>query len=179
MGLARLIGITGLASVLAACAVAAPLTLESVGSVGGKTPTISLSISSKSTTPPRAKFGDALAKAFTDNAALLDDKGGLLADFALSIGAASDGVLRGDAKSAEVENNPDWIAPPRKSGRFDKCDAKRMRGTLVLLDRETSETVYRGTADQIDCEFGDGDITNMAHALVKDALGFAHNATAN
>ena len=155
---------------LAGCAVTAPLTLDSTGRVDGQSPKVAITVSTDDASPTRTAFGTALVKAFGVNSFAVDPKAGLLADFALSIGAASDGVLSGDAKSSEIENNPDWIATPRKSKRLDECDAKRMRGTLVLIDRATSAQVYRGTAEQIDCEFSDRDITIMASTLVNDAI---------
>ena len=154
---------------LSACAVSAPLSIDSTGSLRGTSQSIVMSVSTEDATPARAIFGGALIKAFAENSIQGSEKGALLIDFAVSIGDASSGILAGEQQPAEGGAESNWIAEPRKSRRFDKCEPKRLSGSLVVIDRATSTPVYTGRASRIECDFNDRDIEKLAEALANDA----------
>jgi hypothetical protein len=157
-----------IAGMLGACSVAQPLDMQSVSKNlmrGG----LSLTVEQADAGTDRGRFGGALRDAFAMQGMASTPGGGLIADYAYALTDASAGVANGEIKSGEI----DWISAPRDSRRFDKCDAKRMRGTLVLFDRATGAQVYRGSASRIDCAFAAADMAEMAQALVKDAMAEA------
>lgn len=156
-----------LAMMTSACAVTSPLAIDSTGDGITSAGKVALAVSNDEKSERRARFAGALGEAFADRSIPVAADGGYVADYAISLGEAADGVVRGEAKAG---TEPDWLATPRSAGRFDKCDAQRMRGTLVLFDRASGEVIYRGSASRIECGFDDGDIDAMADALVADAL---------
>lgn len=159
-----------LAGLLGACSVSSPLQVRSTGS-GSVAPTsIALMISDDEAGKTRAQYGAALQSAFADRQIGIDPAAPVIAEYAFSIGDATDGLLVGKPKKTDTGQQPDWEATPRKKGRFDKCDAKRMRGTLVLFDRTSGNIIYRGEADQIECDFSEIQVKTAAEKLVADAV---------
>ncbi|MEO0463182.1 MAG: hypothetical protein AAF127_08630 [Pseudomonadota bacterium] len=98
------------------------------------------------------------------------DDAPLLADYSMALGDAANGVLRGKGRYTEGKQEQDWITSPRRKRRFDKCEAQRLRGTLVLYDRASGQKVYRGSGEAVECEFGDAEIAALAQQLVDDAI---------
>lgn len=167
--IAPVVLVASAAAGLSACAVSAPLSIDSTGSLRGTSQSIVMSVSTEDATPARAVFGGALIKTFAANSIQGSDKGALLIDFAVSIGDASSGILAGEQQPTEDGAESNWIAEPRKSRRFDKCRPKRLSGSLVVIDRATSAPVYTGHASRVECDFNDRDIEKLAEALANDA----------
>ncbi len=114
----------------------------------------------------RGAFGKALTEAFRENDVQVSGDGQLIADFALAERNAQSGVADPAASSSE---NVIWTSQPRDRGLLDRCDARRVRATLVILDRASGEVTYRGVAEASDCAIDDEHITALARALVADA----------
>lgn len=159
-----------LAAITAACSVSAPLSLDSTGTIRGTGESIYITVSEDDATPNRAAFGGALVKAFLDRSVAVSENGNLVVDYGVSLSDAKSGVIGGEVQAGKPAAEQAWLATSRDSRNFDKCDAQRLRGTLVLIDRQTNTTLYRGSATQIECEFSDRDMEAMASALVEDAL---------
>jgi len=161
-----------LAAGLSACSVSSPLTIASSGAALAETRAIAIEEADEADTT-RSQFADALASAFAQRAIAADPEARTLADFSLAMRDAEQGVLRGNGSEGANEGEDaeqDWIAAPRKARRFDECEAKQLRGTLVLLDRVTGTVVYRGSGEATECQFGEAQIADLAERLVADAL---------
>jgi len=168
-----------MAAMLASCAVAKPLAITSAGPGIARGSTVAITMPEQRLSE-RGRFSDALSKAMMARNVQVseappsgverDKKAQLLADFSVSTTDASSGVLKGEGRYAEGEAEQDWITPPRRDRRFDECEAKRLRATLVLFDASTGEMVYRGSGEATDCEFDDAELTTLAGQLVEDAL---------
>lgn len=162
-----------MAGLLGACAVSSPLQIQSTNSGALAARTISLEIAEGDAGTARGGYAAALRSAFARHDISLDPGAPVVAEFAFSISDASDGIVAGKPEISDGETEHDWMATPREQRRFDRCDAQRMRGTLVLFDKDKSAMVYRGRASQIECDFGEADIAALADRLVADALGRA------
>ena len=160
-----------LASLLGACAVSSPLQIQSTNPGAITAGEVALAIAEADAGTTRGQYGAALRSAFGKHGVSLDPGAPVVAEFAFSISDATDGIVAGKPEVSDSESEHDWMATPRKERRFDKCDAKRMRGTLVLFDTAKSAMVYRGRASQIECDFGEKEIAALANGLVADALG--------
>lgn len=169
MRLSRLPFIAAFAAGLAGCAVTEPLSLESIAKGVPRSVTVALIVESGDAGTQRGVFGLALAKSFADNAFAINPSALLVADYAIAVSGADAGMANSELQANEV----DWLSEPRKERRFDECEAKRLRGSLALFNRETGAQVYRGSASQIGCDFSDQDVSEMAQALVRDALAEA------
>lgn len=157
-----------LAAGLSACSVSSPLTIASSGAALAETRAIAIEEADRAYTT-RSQFADALSAAFAQRAIAADPEARTLADFSLAMRDAEQGVLRGNGSEGE-DAEQDWIAAPRKARRFDECEAKQLRGTLVLLDRATGKVIYRGSGEATECQFGEAQIAALAERLVADAL---------
>ena len=153
---------------LAGCAVATPLALESTGTGLPGGTTIAFSSDDKPG-GDQARWGEALMRAFAARSLRVDATGRYLADYAVSFRDAEGGLTT--STTAADAKSIDWQARPRKPHVLDGCDARRMRATLVLLDRESGAQVYRGEGEATACDFADGALDDVAEALVADALG--------
>ncbi len=154
---------------LASCAVTEPLAITSTGSGNGLARGSSVVLGAPDDlSSERGRFAGALAKAMMARSVRIADDGALLADFSIARADASGGVMNGPGNSAASEQ--DWIASPRRDRRFDKCEAERLRATLVLYDRAGGAIVYRGSGNATQCGFADADITALAQGLVDDAF---------
>lgn len=154
---------------LAACAVATPLAITSTGAGMARGSAVALELP-QDRMSERGRFSAALIKAMMERSVTLDDQAALLADFSMTTAPASGGVLKGTGANVEGEPEKDWIAAPRPGRRFDKCEAKRLRATLILYDRSSRNIVYRGSGEATDCAFDDADLAALASGLVEDAL---------
>jgi hypothetical protein len=161
---------TALAALVSACSVSAPLSLESTGTIRETSESVFIAMSTEDATPNRATFGGALIKAFAQNSFSTSDEGNLIVDFGVSISDAKTGLIGGEVQTGKPDQDQTWLAAARSDRDFDKCDAQRMRGTLVLIDRTTGTTLYRGSATRVECNFSDRDLETMAEALVEDAI---------
>ncbi|WP_284126432.1 hypothetical protein [Parerythrobacter aestuarii] len=152
---------------LAACAVATPFDINSSGKgIAGPT-SIALS-DAGADGGDRARLEQALGQAFARHSVALSSDARYLADYSISIGDAEGGLTT--STQAAGQEAIDWEARPRKSRLFDGCDAKRLRATLVLLDRQTGSRVYRGEGEATACGFSDAELSAFADRLVSDAL---------
>lgn len=157
---------------LAACSVADPLTVRStLGAPAPASMQIAMAMPEGGGGAPLSQMASALKKSFETRGMQIAPEGKLIADYALAVTPATIGVQR--APSREGPQNTIWISPPRLAERFDECEAMELRGTLLLINRETSEVSYRGKARTIDCEFGDAAITALADGLVADYIAKA------
>lgn len=168
----RAIGGLALAFGLSACAVSTPLAITSTGQGLGSTSSVSLD-SQEQPSSDRSRFGAALRSAFESRSIGFSADAPVLADFSVSQGDASAGVLAGKGEDTEDPDQRDWIATPRRSRSFDKCEAQRLRATLVLYDRASGAIIYRGSGEATECDFGQAEMAAMADGLVADALSKA------
>jgi len=151
----------------AACAVSSPFTVNSTGT--GVPAQASISLAGEETAGThRASLHSALQRAFATEAVTLSDDGKYLADFSISIRNAEGGLTT--SIEAKDEAEIDWETKPRDSRLLDGCDAKRMRATLVVLDRATGQRIYRGEGEATECDFSGDAMDGVARQLVRDAL---------
>ena len=118
----------------------------------------------------RGQFASALSAAFAQRGISLQDTATLVADYSVSQRSAELGIQHArDAQDASP-GEAQWIDPPREPRRFDRCEAQELRGTLILVDRNSGEAVYRGTGAATECGFGEAAIRSLADGLVADYL---------
>lgn len=161
--------IAAAALALTACAVSTPLTVEStVEPTGTRDVAIALSMPDQAEPAIRREFASALSDALANQNVSMSDAGNLLADFAIANGSAAVGVQLTPDREAGDTAETRWISAPRARERFDECDARVLRGTLVLINRMDGAMVYRGKAAMTECEFGTADVDALAQALVAD-----------
>ncbi len=127
------------------------------------------------TASERGRFAKALQDALAARSLTQADDAPLIADFSIARTAAAGGVAKGKGEAGKGKQAPDWIAAPRPDRRFDKCNAQRLRATLVLYDRASGAIVYRGSGVATECGFTDADLATLAQGLVDDALARAVN----
>lgn len=157
------------ALVLTACAVSTPLTIDStIERTGMRDATIALAMPDPAEPSIRRDFALALATALANQNVPVSDAGDLLADFAIANGSAAVGVQLTPDRDAGDTAETRWISAPRTRERFDECDARVLRGTLVLINRADGAMAYRGKAAMTECEFGTADVDALAQALVAD-----------
>jgi hypothetical protein len=161
-------GIAGpLLLALGGCAVATPFALHSSGP-GLPPQTVVAMPAAPRIGSEQFRFGAALEQAFAARAVKVSADGRYLADYALSLRDAEGGLTTAiDAKDRDAVV---WKSAPRDGYPLDRCKAQRMRATLVLLDRQSGAMVYRGEGEATDCNFTDSAMTEVAKALVADAL---------
>ncbi len=116
----------------------------------------------------RATFGRALDAAMAAQSIEITDDASVVAAYAVAVREARTGVAD---PAASTEEEVIWESQPRPGGIFDICDAQRLRGTLVLLDRASGEVVYRGVGESTSCEFDEAELVTLAEVLVADASG--------
>ncbi len=154
---------------LASCAVTEPLTITSTGGESGLARGVAVALNMPDDpSSQRGRFAEALGEAMAARSVQIADDAPLLADISIARGDASGGVINGPGNPATSEQ--DWIATPRRDRRFDKCEAERLRATLVLYDRASGAIAYRGSGTATQCGFADADIAAMAQGLVDDAM---------
>jgi hypothetical protein len=154
---------------LAGCAVSSPFAIQSTGAGPQRETSITLASAAEADST-RGHFARALEQAFAARSVRVAEGAPLLADFSATVSLAQSGVLRGKGDTVEASAEPDWIAAPRRPRRFDKCDAQRLRATLVVYDRANGAITYRGSGEGTDCAFDDGAIADLADRLVADAM---------
>lgn len=160
----------GLFAALCGCSVATPFAVQSSGS-GVPAPVAVALSGTPEANSDQARLAQALQRAFAERTIAVSADGALLADYAVSLSDAEGGQTT--SLSATDEAAVQWQARPRQSRLFDRCNARRMRATLVLLDRATGELVYRGEGEAVDCDFPDSAFDGVAQALVADAFARA------
>ena len=167
---ARSIIATALAGLLSACAVSSPLQVTSNGAGAAPRSGVELPDLAEEPAEERRAFANALQRALVAQSVRVAAESPLLAEYSFSIGEATGGTVAGKGDDVTAGAEPDWIAEPRNKHWLDRCDAQRMRGTLVLFSRTDGSIVYHGEASQIACSFSDEDITALSNALVADAF---------
>ncbi|MEO1731377.1 MAG: hypothetical protein AAFR64_11630 [Pseudomonadota bacterium] len=161
------------AVLLSACSVSSPLAVSSSRPEASAGLTAGAAIALETADNPsslRGRFAAALSQEFADNAITLDPDAALLADFSIAQSDASGGILRGEGKAVENEEEQDWAAAPREDRTFDECEAQRLRASFVIYSRAQGTVTYRGTVEAIECRFDDATLAEFAASLVKDAL---------
>lgn len=163
--LSRLAMVSAMPAVLAACAVTTPVDVTAtLGALPGATSVEVAPFSDDDSM--RDRFGTALTDAFADANVRVATDSPVIAEFAIAERSATSGVADPEASSDEAIV---WSSEPRDNDLLDKCVARRMRGTLVLLSRTDGSLLYRGVAESTDCDFEDSHFAAMANALVADA----------
>ncbi len=165
------------AFLLSACAVSSPLAVQSTrADIAAQNMQIAIALPDDGEQTLKARFAAALMGSVSSSRLAISPDGQLVADYAISTGSAELGVLssqgvqssQGGQSSENGQDEPVWIAPPREPKRFDECEAMVLRGSLLLIDRNTGIAVYRGTGTMTDCDFDDDDLREMADGLIAD-----------
>ncbi len=156
---ALLVGTTS----LSACAVKQPLAIQSTGQPVAAESTISL-VEMADGSAQQNLIQAAFAKAMARHSLTIAPGAPLLAEIVATERPAQLGLAK---DTSEV----DWNSEPRKQHWLDKCEAKTLRGTLVITERSSGAIQYRGTGEIIDCGFEAADYDRMAERLVADAMG--------
>ena len=153
------------AMVLSGCSVSSPLSIESSASTSPATMSaVAMQMPEEDAPAVTKTFASALANALASHNFNVGEDGRLLADYAISNGTAELGVQDKAAPGSE----PAWISVPRPSKTFDECDARKLRGTLMMLDSADGSVVYHGRAEMTECDFGEEEIGAVAEALAAD-----------
>ena len=161
------------AVLLSACSVSSPLAVSSSRPEAGASLSAGTAIALETDDSPgslRGRFAAALTQVLADNAITLDTDAELLADFSIAQSDASGGILRGEGKAVENEEEQDWAATPREDRTFDECEAQRLRASFVIYSRAQGTVAYRGTGEAIECRFDDAALAEFAASLIKDAM---------
>ena len=166
--------ILALAASLTACAVSSPLSVTSTGAGFESNRRVALT-AAEDPASLQARFTASVSQALSDQGLALDADAPLTADISVSQNTASSGIVRGEGSKAEDTQNAgepeqDWLTAPREKRRFDKCEAQRLRATLVIYNRADGSLAYRGSGEATECGFGEADLAAFAQALVADAL---------
>ena len=157
----------GLYGIVAACSVAEPLVVRStLDAPAANTAQIAMAMPKGQDTAPIGQFANALVNSFENRGMVVAEDGALLADYGLAETPATIGVERTPTDISA--DDAVWISPARPAKRFDECEALELRGTLLLINRESGDVAYRSKAKAVDCEFGAAMIEAMADALVAD-----------
>lgn len=159
----------GCALTLAACVVSSPLEIRSSGAGLQRGAPVSL-VRPDDADGLSARFASAVERALVDRSVTLAQDARFIADISVAKRPASAGLIRGEGSEPEQGQEPDWLVRPREKERFDKCEAQRLRATLVIYDRSNGSVAYRGSGQAIECAFGDSDLAEFARSLVADAL---------
>lgn len=159
------------ATALGACSVSEPLEVRSATNASDpQRSAITFAIAEEEAGTLRGRFALALIDAFAARGVAAQSEARLVADYSVSEGSAEIGIRRRSDPDSVLEEGEGWIDPPRNSRRFDRCKARELRGTLVLVDRQTGALVYRGTGTATECEFDDAALRALADGLVAESL---------
>ncbi len=156
---------------LAACAVATPVAVESTAPGYGSFSSVALQQAESGQTQ-RMAFADTLRRKFGDHAIVINADAPLLADYAISLRNSETGLAEPSDGAASAQGI-DWHSAPRKGRLFDKCEAVRLRATLVLLSKTEGSVVYRGHGETNACNASESDFDRLAATLVDDAMAKA------
>ncbi|MFU7527011.1 hypothetical protein [Qipengyuania sp. ASV99] len=161
--------LSGFGLILCACSVSSPLAVRSIASDGlAPEAQIAITLPDDGSAPLTHQFAKALIAALETSGMEISPDGRLIADYAVSVSPAQIGLREAGGTTEVPTNQPEWIAEPRPRKRFDECDAQQLRGTLLLIDRSTGQTLYRGQGAATECEFGEDKIRELAVKLVAD-----------
>ena len=158
-----------LAVLVSGCAVTAPLEITSTGGVGSNISTVSLSVDDNSESL-RGRFAAALGEGFASHSISVAENAPWLVDFGISQVKASGGIIRGEGDAQKDKDEQDWAITPRDQHSFDKCEAQRLRLTLVIYNRASGNVSYRGIGEAIECDFNNDELTSYAERLIDRAL---------
>ena len=155
---------------LSSCAVRSDLVLESTG-------TATIADKAFAYTPAESADDGAIGSKFSRKiVAALEDKSfaqradaPVILEVGISVRDADTGIT--DAKGAAVSGQVDWQSDPRKKRLLDGCRVSRVRGTMLMVDLASGGVLYRGSGDFDTCDVADGQIDDLARALVADAIG--------
>jgi|GEM_PF-1832599 len=161
----RVILAGALATVLGACSVVTPATITSTTGNLPQGQSVRLAPFSEDGSL-RAAFGQRLAEAMAAQSIQLEDGAPVIAEFAIGARDASSGLADPDATAG---NTIAWESQPRDQARFDECEARRLRATLILLDRAEGNILYRGVGESDMCALGDQELVDLANILIADA----------
>lgn len=114
----------------------------------------------------RATFAAALRKSLQDNTVGIADSAPLILEYSISQRDAETGIADPLQPGA---TDVTWQSDERKSKLFDGCDVTRLRAGLLLVDRASGTVAYRGTGDMDTCAVTDGQVRQLAEALIADA----------
>ncbi|KLI62811.1 hypothetical protein [Aurantiacibacter marinus] len=113
-------------------------------------------------------FGQILAEKLPGHSILLTDTAPVIAEFAISARDAGGGLADPAASTGDTVA---WESRPRNRGRFDNCEAQRLRATLLLVSRVDGSVVYRGVGESETCAAGGQEMADLADILISDAHG--------
>ena len=161
------------ASLLSACAVSTPVSIASTS--GQLPPQAAVQVAPvEEDNSLRATFATALKNALASQIASLGSASNstapVIAEFAIAMRDAKTGVADpAESDAAAIA----WESRPRNHHIFDNCSAQRLRATLVLLNREDGQMLYRGVGEADACNYSNAQMAELARALVTDAQGTA------
>jgi hypothetical protein len=94
--------------------------------------------------------------AFAKKGYVVAADGDYVADFSLADRPAGIGISQAKTES--------WLSPSKKRAPFQSCQDRTHRLTVVVVDRKTGQTVYRGGAEEHHCR---GTLAQSRDALVQ------------
>ena len=164
-GFAPILTATAAALALSSCTVPADITLSSVAEPVSAQGAVSMAEEAESD-GTRATFAAALRKTLQDSSVAVADNAPLILEYSLSKRDAETGIADPLQPGA---TDVTWQSDERTSKLFDGCDVTRFRAGLLLVDRASGTVAYRGTGDMDTCSVTDGQVRQLARALVSDA----------
>lgn len=153
------------AALLSACAVHSPPAIHASTGAAQGVSSVEF-VSDASDAGLRKQFGEALAASFQAHGFSSEKGAASVADYSIGLRPASTSLDGHNANDA---------AQVRSASRgkvwTDRCEAQRLRATLVVYRRSDGSPAYRGEAESQDCDISDATVNALAELLVQDMLG--------
>lgn len=153
------------ASTIPSCTVPSDITLSSVAEPVAAQGAVAMA-QEDSEDGTRATFAAALRKSLQVSSVAIADDAPLILEFSVSQRDAETGIAD---PLAPGTRDVTWQSDERKSKLFDGCGVTRLRAGLLLVERASGTIAYRGTGDMDTCAVTDGQVRQLAQALVADA----------
>lgn len=164
-GFAPILAATAVALALSSCTVPADITLSSIAEPVSAQGAVAMA-QEDGEAGTRATFASALRKTLQDSSVAIAEDAPLILEYSVSQRDAETGIA--DPLQPGT-TDVTWQSDERKSKLFDGCDVTRLRGGLLLVERASGTVAYRGTGDMDTCAVTDGQVRQLAQALVADA----------
>ena len=154
------IGLTG-------CAISSDLVVNSTGRSAAALTEIQLQTAEEDGSMRRT-FAEALEAELLKQNVTFQENAPVIAEYSIAVRQADTAIADGSTASGEEIA---WLSKGRKRRNLDRCDALRVRGALMLVDRASGAVIYKGSADVDTCAASDALVGSLATALVRDASG--------
>lgn len=158
---------------LSACAVATPPAIQNTAAAPTNISSVAFPEQEKPTTL-RGQWAGALRQAFKGHAVKQQDDAAFIADYAVSVRPTETGLANVQTDVETSDRQTSWASHARGRGFIEKtlgeCRALRVRGTLVIYEREGGAIAYRGISEAERCAVDRKVLGSMANQLVAQVV---------